>query len=226
MPAGSEDSALLDRLCPILRYDSQGSFPADSPAVLTDRVAAAGGVANVLKRADGTVVASASGNRRSSKLDLGYLGWPEYRDGTKAARSDFVDAAGRDYVRQAREMHRAPYADRVFGHVARDGDGRRYLQYWLFYLFNNKAFLGFGVHEGDWEMVQIKLNAQGAPEAMAFAQHSHGQRCPWGSWRSEACGRSSTSREGRMRPSRGRAATTPRWSTMWPTARDRRSPDG
>jgi hypothetical protein len=179
VPAGSEDSALLDRLCPILRYDSQGSFLADSPAVLTDRVAAVGGVANALKRADGTVVASAGGARRS-KLDLGYLGWPAYRDGTKAARSDFVDAAGRDYVQQAREMHRAPHADRVYGHVARDEDGRRYLQYWLFYLFNNKAFLGFGLHEGDWEMVQIKLNAQGAPEAMAFAQHAHGQRCAWG----------------------------------------------
>ncbi len=180
MPAGEEDSVLVDRLRPILRYDSQDSFQADSPAVLTDRVAAGGGVANALRRADGTVVAaSASGARRRSKLDLGFLGWPEYRDGTRAARSDFLDAVGRDYVGQAREMHRAPHADRVYGHVARDADGLRYLQYWLFYLFNNKAFLGFGLHEGDWEMVQIKLNAEGAPETMAFAQHAHGQRCAW-----------------------------------------------
>ena len=125
------------------------------------------------------MVASASGERQRSKLDLGFLGWPEYRDGTEAARSDFLDAVGRDYVEQAREMHRAPYADRVYGHVARDDDGLRYLQYWLFYLFNNKAFLGFGLHEGDWEMVQVKLNVQGAPEAIAFAQHAHGQRCAW-----------------------------------------------
>jgi hypothetical protein len=179
VPAGDEDAALLDRLRPILRYDSQGSFQADSPAVLTDRIAAGGDVANALKRADGTVVAAVSGGRRRAKLDLGFLGWPEYGDGTKAARSDFLDAVGRDYVQQAREMHRPPYADRIYGHIARDDDGGRYLQYWLFYLFNNKAFLGLGLHEGDWEMVQIKLNAQGEPEAMAFAQHDHGQRCAW-----------------------------------------------
>ena len=120
MPAGNDDAALLDRFCPILRYDSQGSFQADSPAVLTDRVAAGGGVANALKRVDGTVVASASGGGPRSKLDLGFLGWPGYRDGTKAARSDYLDAVGRDYVEQAREMHRPPHADRGYGHVARD----------------------------------------------------------------------------------------------------------
>ncbi len=180
MPASDDDVALLDRMCPILRYDSQGSFQADSPAVLTDRAAAGGTVANALRRAGGTVLASASGAGPGAKLDLGFLGWPDYRDGTRAARSDLLDAVGRDYVQQAREMHRPPLADRVYGHIARDDDGRRYLQYWLFYLFNNKAFLGFGLHEGDWEMVQIKLNAQGEPEAMAFAQHAHGQRCAWG----------------------------------------------
>jgi hypothetical protein len=174
-----KDKELLERYLPILRYDSQGSFQADSAATLTNRVGPEG-EANVLKRADGTVLASASGGRRRPKLDLDFLGWPKYANDAKAAGSDFLDAVGRDYVQQAREMHRPPYADRIYGFVARDDDELKYLQYWFFYLFNNKNFLGFGLHEGDWEMVQIKLKANDQPGSMAFAQHTHGQRSAWG----------------------------------------------
>lgn len=178
MPASADEVALLKRFIPILRYDSQGSFQADSPAILTNRVT--GDAANALKRADGTVLATSLGGRRRARLDLDFLGWPEYGDGAKAAASDFLDAVGRDYVLQARDMHHPPFADQIHGHVARDDDGLRYLQYWFFYLFNDKAFLGFGLHEGDWEMVQLRLDESGEPSAMAFAQHDHGQRCAWG----------------------------------------------
>ena len=79
----------------------------------------------------------------------------------------------------AREMHRGKFADRVHGHASRADDGGWWLQYWFFYLFNNKAFLGFGLHEGDWEMVQVRLDSDEQPQEMAFAQHTHGQRCAW-----------------------------------------------
>jgi len=170
---------LLERHLPVLRYDSLGSFLADSPAVLTDRVSPASGEANLLKRADGSVLASAKGGRRRPRLALGFLGAAAYGDGAAVARSDYLDAVGSDYVAQAREMHRGRYVDRAFGHVASDSDGALYLQYWFFYLYNDKAFLGFGLHEGDWEMVQIKLGPDERPEAMTFAQHTHGQRCGW-----------------------------------------------
>ena len=176
MPGGSD---LLERHLPVLRYDSQGSFMADSPAVLTNRAAADGDPANALKRADGAVVADAAGSGRRPTLDLGFLGWPHYGDDTPAARSDFLDAEGRDYVLQAREMHRPPFADRVHGRAVEAGDGGWWLQYWFFYLYNNKAFLGFGLHEGDWEMVQVRIDGDGEPASMAFAQHDHGQRCRW-----------------------------------------------
>ena len=77
-------------------------------------------------------------------------------------------------------MHRPGFADQIHGHALPADDGGWWLQYWFFYLFNNKAFLGFGLHEGDWEMVQLRLAADGRPRAMAFAQHQHGQRCDWG----------------------------------------------
>ena len=91
-----------------------------------------------------------------------------------------MDAVGRDYVLQAREMHRGDLADRMYGHAQPADDGGWWLQYWFFYLYNNKAFLGIGLHEGDWEMVQVRIAPDGSPRAMAFAQHNHGQRCGWG----------------------------------------------
>ncbi len=178
MPDAPGAMELLERHLPVLRYDSQGSFMADSPAIMTDRVSPAG-VGNQLKRADGTVLASA-GAAAGERLRLDLLGAPRYADGTRAARSDYVDALGRDYVAQAREMHRGELADRIHGHAVPDDEGGGWwLQYWFFYLFNNKAFLGFGLHEGDWEMVQVRTGADGRPRAMAFAQHAHGQRCGW-----------------------------------------------
>jgi hypothetical protein len=170
---------LLQRHLPVLRYDSQGSFMADSPAILTDRVAASGEPANLLKRADGTVLASAAPGGPGDRLELDLLGFPKYGSGTKARRSDHLDAVGRDYVLQAREMHRGEYKDRVYGRAVEADDGGKWLQYWFFYLYNNKAFLGFGLHEGDWEMVQLRLDSADRPTSMAFAQHTHGQRCRW-----------------------------------------------
>jgi hypothetical protein len=172
-------SDLLQRHLPVLRYDSQGSFMADSPAVLTNRVAPSGGPANLLKRADGTVLASAAGDGSDDLLELGLLDFPKYRNGTKARRSDHLDVVGRDYVLQARQMHKGEFKDRVYGRAVDAEDGGKWLQYWFFYLYNNKAFLGFGLHEGDWEMVQLRLDPGERPLSMAFAQHSHGQRCRW-----------------------------------------------
>jgi hypothetical protein len=167
----SPEAELLARHLPVLRYDSQGSFLADSPAVMTDRPG------NRLNDADGRSRAGADGR---PPLRLAFLGWPKYGDGATAARSDYLDAVGRDYVMQARLMHREEYADRIHGRAVRADDGGWWLQYWLFYLYNDKSFLGFGLHEGDWEMVQVRLGPDEAPQAMAFAQHGHGQRCDWG----------------------------------------------
>jgi hypothetical protein len=154
----------------VLQYDSLGSYMADSPGIMTDRPR------NLLKRADGTICA---GGAEGPALTLAHLGWPRYADGTVAHRTDLIDSVGRDYVVQAREMHRGAYADRIHGRAVRAEDGGWWLQYWFFYLYNDKAFLGFGRHEGDWEMVQVRLDPGGRPAAMAFAQHGHGQRCDW-----------------------------------------------
>jgi hypothetical protein len=174
VPDPADAEALLKTHLPVLRYDSQGSFMADSAAILPDRVA------NALKRAGGDVIADGKGQAPRSRLGLDLLGGHNYSDGQEAKRSDFLDAVGKDYVIQARDMHHDNFANRIYGRAERADDGGWWLQYWFFYLYNDKSFLGFGKHEGDWEMVQVALDPSRKPFAVAFAQHTHGQRYGWG----------------------------------------------
>ena len=64
----------------------------------------------------------------------------------------------------ARRMEGDPrYAGRLYGRVVRDDGGRDWLQYWFWLYYNPKNLFGFGKHEGDWEMIQIGLDADGRP---------------------------------------------------------------
>ena len=162
---------LLERHKPRLVYDSQEAYFADSAAIWTDSPT------NVLKRADGTVLA------RPPKLALAHLGPHVYADGAKALASDTIGHTTRDYQMHASALHRdAEYADRIYGHARRDKQGRLWLQYWLFYYYNDFRLLGLlgaGKHEGDWELVQIRLNASEQPEQAVFSQHKTAESRSW-----------------------------------------------
>jgi hypothetical protein len=167
-------NADLARFSPWLRYDSQESFRADSAATMTDAAANKAGP-NVLKRKSGTVLATAG-----KDLSLDLLGSKKFKDGKPAAKDDFLDAVGQDYVADARRLHAKPkYADHIYGHVVKDSKGATWLQYWFFYYYNDKQFLGLGLHEGDWEMIQLRLGTGGVPDAVTYAQHDGGERCSW-----------------------------------------------
>jgi hypothetical protein len=45
--------------------------------------------------------------------------------------------------------------------------------------YDDPGFLGFGRHEGDLEMIQLRLDAQGAPNAASYSQHRTGVRAAW-----------------------------------------------
>ena len=72
------------------------------------------------------------------------------------------------------------HGDRVYGHIAREG-GDAWLQYWLFYAYNpqDRSPLGTGHHEGDWELVQFRLGADGGPDLATLSQHSWAEGCDW-----------------------------------------------
>ena len=153
--------SLLERHRPRLVYDSQEAYFADAAGVWTDAPS------NVLKRANGTTLA------KPPKLSLAFLGPHVYGDRTQALSSDTIGESTRDYAKHAAALHRqARYANRVYGHARRDAQGRLWLQYWLFYYYNDFQLLGpllsGGKHEGDWELVQLRLNAAEQPEQVVY----------------------------------------------------------
>ncbi len=176
------DEDLLARYSPYLQYDSLESFRSDSAAILPEHFFEDGSkwsYTNVLKRKGGGVVASARPKEDETQLDLAFLG-KQYANGQVVKDTDFLDAAGRRYIEDARRLHGDPrYADRAYGHVVNEPAGPTWLQYWFFYYYNDKNYFGIGLHEGDWEMIQIRLGRDGEPNAATFAQHRDGEAFNW-----------------------------------------------
>jgi hypothetical protein len=161
---------------PVLRYDSQECYFADSAAEWTDHAG------NFLKDAAGEVLASAGGKDGPADLSLEFIG-PSYGPDQKADKADVISDPTRDYRGEARKLHADPaYGNRVYGRVKPDGD-YRWLQYWFFYYYNDYNllghFLGAGRHEGDWEMIQIALGEEDEPTLAVFAQHEHAKTSDW-----------------------------------------------
>ena len=155
----------LERHRPALVYDPQEPYRSIAAPSITDFPG------NTLERRDGSVLA-----RAGQGLSLALLTRYDVKDG------DRLDEAG-DPLAAARRFQGDPaYADRVYGRVAERGD-RVWLQYWLWSYYNPKHLLGLGRHEGDWEMVQVRLGAEGAPEAATYSQHENGEARDWSALR-------------------------------------------
>jgi hypothetical protein len=158
-----DEFELLERHRPILRYDRQYDYRAASV------LGAVENPGNILRRFDGEVIARAGGE---PALSLELL--TSYPEGLEA-RADDCLAMAPDVLGDARRMEREErYAGRLYGRAVEEG-GRTWLQYWIWLYYNPKNLFGFGKHEGDWEMVQIGLGADGKPELAAYSQHSSGE---------------------------------------------------
>jgi Concanavalin A-like lectin/glucanases superfamily len=168
---------LLRAYSPHLRYEAQETYFADSAAEMTDNFVA-GSRQNYLVNGSGARLAAANPADPLANLSLAFLGDPTYADGRAATTSDYLDAANTFYQQDAQRMRAAGYGDRVYGRALTSG-GKTWLQYWLFSYYNPQNVLGFGVHEGDWEFVQIGLDADGVPDVATYAQHGGGERCAW-----------------------------------------------
>jgi hypothetical protein len=162
---------LLERHKPRLVYDSHEVYFADSAAIWTDSQS------NVLKRVDGTVIA------KPPKLALAFLGQHAYADHSQTLKTDTIGDSTRHYAANAAALHRNPkYANRVHGHARKDSQGRLWLQYWLFYYYNDYQLLGplsGGNHEGDWELVQVRLDAAEQPQEVVYSQHKAAESKAW-----------------------------------------------
>ena len=116
-----------------------------------------------------------------SGADLWLIGGDRYFDA-------YIDLPGdpnnpgcryeRDGLRFAGEQEHIAYA-RV---VPDEESGGLFLQYWLFYYFNDWN----NQHEGDWELIQLRFEASSADEALmqepstiALSQHRSGEVAAW-----------------------------------------------
>ena len=179
MQTDQDPAGLLQRYLPVLRYDSQEPYFADAASEWTDNPG------NELRRADGTVLAAATPAGGQAKLSLGFLGPAQYPGELPVSGADRIGDPARDYVAQAQALHAEPqYANRVYGHSATGSDGRVWLAYWFFYFYNDYNLIGplikAGLHEGDWEMIQLRLVLGGqVPDLAVYAQHKHAGQRPW-----------------------------------------------
>jgi hypothetical protein len=170
---------LLRRFQPQLLYDSNEAFFADSAAEWTDNP----GNVLVRRRPDGTpgnVLAAATPNQGQKQLSLDFLGRPHYSDRSSYEDGDAISDPKRDYRDQYVALRTKPgYSNRMYGRAKEDSDGRLWLQYWFFYFYNDYNLAGgIGLHEGDWEMVQLRMH-DGAPDLAVYAQHRWAERRPW-----------------------------------------------
>lgn len=164
MTERERERELLRRHRPLLRYDRQFDFRASSAATIADNAC------NLLARDDGSAIA------RAPRLSLDLLA--AYPPPLVPSPDDRL-VEGPDRLGDARRLDAEErYADRAYGRVLEDG-GRTWLQYWLFYYDNPKHLLGFGRHEGDWELVQVGLGADGTPEVVTCCQHDSAEPRDW-----------------------------------------------
>jgi hypothetical protein len=167
---------LLARLSPWLLYHKQEPYWASSPGVMTDSFVE-GHYANSLHRKDRTKIAQAGPSLVGRRLNLDLLDGQDYGGGTKPQKTDYINAHGDTYQQDAARMQaKTGYADKVYGRVTQARAGRVWLQYWFFYYFNDKSLAGIGLHEGDWEMIQIGLDSAGNPEVATYAQHAYAEK--------------------------------------------------
>jgi hypothetical protein len=174
----------LYRHKPVLRYDSgERFFPIRVQAITNN-------VGNKLLRANGAEIAE----RRpgGAGLNIRYLRGINkgvYPNGYVIFDDDKLDEKGNDvdeYLRDANKYRDGPYGDRIYGRIVRryDNDGQitgAWLQYWFFYYYNNfpGQVINAGDHEGDWEMIQIKVDAKGIPHVAVYAHHKQASKCLW-----------------------------------------------
>ncbi len=176
-----EHDILLRRFQPVLRYDSNEQFFADSAV----QYMVAPGCELRRKRTesgDGAVLAAAQPATGTPALALDLLGPETYGDGSEVLEGDLLGLKGKDYRERYRRLRMAhPELNNVvYGHAI-EANGRLWLQYWLWYFYNDyQLSFGLGTHEGDWEMLQFRFDAAaGVPDVAIYAQHRYGEKRSW-----------------------------------------------
>lgn len=191
----SSSKCLLQKFEPLLRYDSEENYFADSAAEITDNWGdEEGGFQGANESAEpysnglwdydsfaeppngGVLAVSKPGlSTGEFQLSLGALGLT-YPNQQSADSNDWL-AEYPNYPVDAERLEAAGYMDFAYGRPYTDANGKRWLEYWYWYYYNPKNVAGIGKHEGDWESVLVGLDANNRPEEVIFSQHTGAANC-------------------------------------------------
>jgi parallel beta-helix repeat protein len=195
---GPSLDCLLYRYAPELKYDSQESYLANSVAEITDNWGDESGLwgesendvySNKLNTEivnENSELEEAFAYARPSMggtfhLTLDSLD-EQYPNTFFAGEDDWLDEAGEDYAEDDHNLVAKGYLNRSYGRVAKGAGGSVWLQYWYFYYYNSfevgelELNTG-GLHEGDWEEIQIGLDKEFKPETVILSAHAGGGSC-------------------------------------------------
>jgi hypothetical protein len=180
-------SKLLNDHRPLLVYDSRETYFADAASSL---------VGNAFDGGPGAPYRTRLMRRRQELRDVGGNAGltlaslsDRYSERLAAHEDDYL-VPGSEPAADARRLHQSEeHANVIYGRVAPRRDGGRWLQYWFFYFMSAKGIpgirsatgpLGFGLHEGDWEMIQIAVPEDGGtPIVATSAAHDHAHSIAW-----------------------------------------------
>jgi len=158
-----EQRELLERHRPLLCFDRQYDY---RPLAVEGAFENPG---NQIVNSDGEAIAGVGAN---PELALSVLN--AYPEGSTPDLEDSLQLAPGVSGDSRRMELDERLGSRLYGRVVEDG-GRTWLQYWYWLYYNPKNLFGFGRHEGDWEMIQVGLGADGEPEVATYAQHGSGE---------------------------------------------------
>lgn len=162
-----EDRQLLEAHAPYLQYDAQDGYRAVSAATMTDPPC------NCLATGTGTLIA---GKGTFTELSLEVLA--DYPSSLTFADGDHLASAPNPLEDAIKLQRRAEFPHCTYSRVVRRGQSA-WLEYWLWYYDNPKKFLGQGRHQGDWEMVIVEVDGDGAPKSVTCSQHNAGEARRW-----------------------------------------------
>lgn len=178
----SRAETLLYKYAPTLRYDSLEPYRAIGVSSITNLYSGEElEESNRLVNEAGETIAYANPALSTPALSLSLLqGAGENYPETKTEVSEGDRLVEREnYEADAAAFQANPsIADRIYGHPVYEG-GRWWLEYWLWYYYDEFNLFGFGDHEGDWELVVVELSKTGEPVDAIYAQHhdSEADRC-------------------------------------------------
>lgn len=195
-------TALLNQYTPLLKYDNREQYFAQAadgithPHDLIGTCVAGPGEDNELKSVDGVTLATAEPacfpNQPALSLDWLRQSNPganiKYPDGvTLVKNGDYFSEGGNSsdrYVADSDYIMNHGMADAVYGRAVQDSSGTLWLQYWIWYYYNDAQLGPADLHEGDWENIQLRVppNTDGTftvPDQATYGEHEFASRCLW-----------------------------------------------